>query len=317
MSNQNPKELFKKTISLVLGVLIISFALSFWVVAWTEPVQNPPEGNAPSPLNVGGAGQTKQGWLATLESLWVGVEPGAGEGKLYAGVLRVLNGALINSNGAPNGLIVAQGNVGIGTLSPSSGSRMEVNGDIKLTGNTPAFKITNVADPTDNSDVATKGYVLAQSGGSCTYGLRFAGYTKSTGYTGNLGGPYGAANKCADALEGYPLLNTLENHVHWCSVAELVELGDQYTYSEEVWVRDAVGGMYNYRHGLLQPIIYRLLYLGSGSATSSLDEIDSTCLDWRSAGASYVGPILKTNGRLAPNACNSGRNLACCYYGEL
>ncbi|MCX6764271.1 MAG: hypothetical protein NTU58_01010, partial [Candidatus Nealsonbacteria bacterium] len=122
------KNSFFKLIPLVLGVLVISFVLSFWAVAWTEPQENPPDGNASSPLNVGSSGQTKTGWLATLDSLWVGLEGSGG----WPGMLRVLNGALINTNGAPVGLIVAQGNVGIGTTTIPS-QRLDVNGQVRAT----------------------------------------------------------------------------------------------------------------------------------------------------------------------------------------
>ena len=47
--------------------------------------------------------------------------------------------------------------IGIGTASP--GARLEVNGDIKLSGSSPTYTVTNVRNPTDPSDVATKEYV--------------------------------------------------------------------------------------------------------------------------------------------------------------
>lgn len=60
-----------------------------------------------------------------------------------------------------NGItILASGNVGIGTTSP--GEKLEVAGNIKLSGASPTYKITNVATPTEETDVATKGYVDAQ-----------------------------------------------------------------------------------------------------------------------------------------------------------
>lgn len=55
--------------------------------------------------------------------------------------------------------VVAGGNVGIGTAVP--GAKLEVSGDIKLSGGAPTHKISNVANPTANSDVATKSYVDA------------------------------------------------------------------------------------------------------------------------------------------------------------
>lgn len=51
-------------------------------------------------------------------------------------------------------------NVGIGTTTPSE--KLEVSGNIKLSGASPTYKMTNVAAPTASSDVATKEYVDAQ-----------------------------------------------------------------------------------------------------------------------------------------------------------
>ncbi|MFA5024720.1 MAG: hypothetical protein WC523_07280, partial [Patescibacteria group bacterium] len=53
--------------------------------------------------------------------------------------------------------IDSSGNVGIGTTSP--GEKLEVSGNIKLSGASPTYTITNVVAPTNSSDVATKGYV--------------------------------------------------------------------------------------------------------------------------------------------------------------
>ena len=47
--------------------------------------------------------------------------------------------------------------VGIGTTSPAE--KLEVSGNIKLSGASATYKITNVLDPTANQDVATKYYV--------------------------------------------------------------------------------------------------------------------------------------------------------------
>jgi hypothetical protein len=41
----------------------MSILISYLVFAWTEPSQNPPQGNVPAPINVGSADQVKSGKL--------------------------------------------------------------------------------------------------------------------------------------------------------------------------------------------------------------------------------------------------------------
>lgn len=73
----------------------VLIALAIFVVtgvvfgAWQGPSSDPPGGNVSAPLHTGSAGQSKAG------------------------------GLVLNTGGAANGLIVSQGNVGIGASSPS------------------------------------------------------------------------------------------------------------------------------------------------------------------------------------------------------
>gem|GEM_PF-5770913 len=123
------------TIGIVVGVTVKA------VSAWVEPNAMPPGGNIAAPLNTGNIGQSKQGGLT------------------------------LNIGGATYGLIVDKGLVGIGVTAP--GEKLEVNGNIKLSGSSPSFKVTNVATPTNPSDVATKGYVDSLgtgTGSGCSMG---------------------------------------------------------------------------------------------------------------------------------------------------
>ncbi len=52
--------------------------------------------------------------------------------------------------------------IGIGTESP--GEELEVNGNIKLSGATPTYKLTNLATPVAGSDAVTKDYADALAG---------------------------------------------------------------------------------------------------------------------------------------------------------
>ncbi|MDO8265203.1 MAG: hypothetical protein Q7T34_02440 [Candidatus Parcubacteria bacterium] len=90
-----------KLVSLSFGVLVLTFALGFYIFAWTEPGQAPPGGNILAPLNIGPAGQSKEG------------------------------GLILNTGGASSGLIVDKGDVGIGITTP--GYKLDVVGSVNAT----------------------------------------------------------------------------------------------------------------------------------------------------------------------------------------
>jgi hypothetical protein len=91
----------KKTFLLrILQTFVISFTLTIFItLAWTEPSASPPGGNVAAPLNVSDAPQVKRGSL------------------------------ILNTSGAEIGLIVAAGNVGIGTGSRPPAGKFEIAGN--------------------------------------------------------------------------------------------------------------------------------------------------------------------------------------------
>ena len=76
-----------KGISLIISVLILSLSISYFVFAWSEPTAVPPGDNVSPPLNISSVDQSKEG------------------------------GLILNTGGAStNGLVVENGNVGIGAV---------------------------------------------------------------------------------------------------------------------------------------------------------------------------------------------------------
>ncbi len=98
------KQISSKTISLIFGILVICFAIVFYAFGWAEPQQAPPgctsgQPGCDAPINVGATGQVKEGALGVY------------------GVFRAVGGA---DPAIEPGLVVNNGNVGIGTTEPQA-----------------------------------------------------------------------------------------------------------------------------------------------------------------------------------------------------
>ena len=74
------QKLSPKLISLTFSILVICFAIGFYVFAWIDPSAAPPGGNVDAPVNVGSTAQTKTGNL-TLPNLYLNAT--ANEGNIY------------------------------------------------------------------------------------------------------------------------------------------------------------------------------------------------------------------------------------------
>jgi hypothetical protein len=90
-------------ILVIVITLGLSIAFSQILASWQAPVSSAPTGNVSEPINASSTGQVKDGPL-TVNFM----------------------------TGAPNGLLVPNGNVGIGTTTPSQ--KLVVNGDVRFTG---------------------------------------------------------------------------------------------------------------------------------------------------------------------------------------
>ena len=97
------KKISPKLVALIFAILVICFAVGFYVFAWTEPTVDPPIESVSVPLNVSSNYQVKVG------------------------------GLILNTGGAIVGLAVDQGSVGIGTTTPAAGYKLDVEGKIQAT----------------------------------------------------------------------------------------------------------------------------------------------------------------------------------------
>ena len=108
--------------ALSVGVLAMAFLISYIVLAWTEPGAAPPAGNVPAPINVGPSAQTKTGALGI----------GALDSNYGLTVATSIGGIKITNTSTQSSLYIedesgdvtpfvvnADGNVGIGTATPS------------------------------------------------------------------------------------------------------------------------------------------------------------------------------------------------------
>jgi hypothetical protein len=75
--NMNQK--IQRFILLMVGVLAMSFAIGYLVFAWVEPGANPPQGNVPAPINVGGVAQIRR-YEDSSKKGWLGIGIPSGEG---------------------------------------------------------------------------------------------------------------------------------------------------------------------------------------------------------------------------------------------
>lgn len=127
-----------KSLGFIFGVVVLSFSLGYVVLAWTEPSQVPPGCTAgtpgcDAPIHAGSTGQIKTGNLQ-VNALSTGTLSG-------------------------NALLVPNGNVGIGTNSPSS--KLEIASEAVIT--PPATcKVTQEVAPAYDE-------VVISGGAGCTF----------------------------------------------------------------------------------------------------------------------------------------------------
>ena len=99
-----------------LGILA---CLGCVILAFNEPAIMPPQGNVDKPINVSGDNQIKKGAL------------GIGQGSVYW-IVNAAGTLFLKNNENQEKLNIGQdGHIGIGTISPTSGVLLDVNGKTK------------------------------------------------------------------------------------------------------------------------------------------------------------------------------------------
>jgi hypothetical protein len=187
------KHLFKQPLfyTTLLSLLALGLIIASYVLGWTTPTQNPPAGNvvlSQGALPAGSAGYVQ---FASSSTAF-----GADANFFWDNTNKRL---------------------GIGTTTPSE--KLEVAGNIKLSGSSPTYKITNVAPPTASSDAATKGYVDAASAGLGVY------KADGTTYLGALANYFGST---VDLCQGWGFWRASGGGLYILTAADCAPSGTLY-----------------------------------------------------------------------------------------
>ncbi len=123
--------------------------------------------------------------------------------------------------------------------------------------------------------------------------ITFSGYAGP--FTGALGGPKGAGDKCNTAYAGS----------HVCSYQEIMQLGTSYPYTYTIWALDSFQTLYVDTNG------YPTVYSKSGYGVYNIGT--AGCNQWVSGSTGVYGFTITTTGASSHSVCNVTTNyLACC-----
>ena len=98
---QSRQTIFSTALSIVITVFAVGMVVH--AAPWADPTATPPGNNAAEPINISNSGQAKSG------------------------------GLMVNTGGALIGLIVQNGSMGIGDVTPDAGLKLDVEGKVGAT----------------------------------------------------------------------------------------------------------------------------------------------------------------------------------------
>jgi hypothetical protein len=175
MSGKN--DIFKgaRISAFIISVAVFSFALSYFVLAWTEPSSTPPAGNVSAPLNASSVSQTKAGslYFSTDSGANSGVGTSSPNAKLGVydasdALLRLMRSGTASNysfnlgtdgkfifkdqNGNSRLAVDTAGNVGIGTASPQ--------GALDITSTAGAFIVPRMTTAQRNALASVNGMII-------------------------------------------------------------------------------------------------------------------------------------------------------------
>ncbi|MEK9147760.1 MAG: hypothetical protein AAB593_02535 [Patescibacteria group bacterium] len=116
-----------RSLSIITMAIVLAIGINIAFATWSGPLQNPPDGNVASPLNISSNAQTLQG-SKTIN------------GNQITDILTLGLGTAINGILGVNGITqffstpisaIFDGKVGIGTISPSTGGEQDLKLDIE------------------------------------------------------------------------------------------------------------------------------------------------------------------------------------------
>ncbi|MDR3558572.1 MAG: hypothetical protein P4L61_03505 [Candidatus Pacebacteria bacterium] len=198
----NPKKILS-SIAIGAGAIVIGLGFQYVLADWTAAPSSPPSGNTPAPINVGTAGQAKNGGLTlgsatplTTSSSSLDVE----NGSFIKGIL-TQGFALVNGTQG-NGKVLESDANGLTTWVATSS--LGVGGIVRVVGG------TNITVTQSGSDSGVKTFTISCSG--CSSGGSSSGTTVDGNFASQNGSGAGSGWVSCEYTNGSQYRSTFFNN---------------------------------------------------------------------------------------------------------